>query len=280
MRVLVAGCGYVGAELAGQLAASGHRVWGLRRRPAGLPPGVEPLAADLTRPATLADLPADLEVVVYAAAADAADEGAYRATYVDGPRHLLAALAGQGQRPRRLLFTSSTGVYGQDDGSWVDEDSPAEPATATGRVLLEGERLLREGPFPATVVRLAGLYGPGRLLLVDQLRSGAAEVTAGRAEYLNLVHRDDAAGLLAHLAGVADPAPLYLGVDWEPAERSALLGWLAERLGVAPPRVVADRRGGRHGGNKRCSNRRLLDSGHVFRFPTWRDGYADLLGPT
>ena len=132
-RVLIAGCGYVGSALAARLAADGDEVWGMRRTPAGLPAGVRPLAADLRDPATLAGLPEGLTTVFYTAAADGGSEDDYRAVYVDGPRNLLAALAAQGQRPRRVIFTSSTSVYGQSGGEWVDEDSPAEPAGFRGR---------------------------------------------------------------------------------------------------------------------------------------------------
>lgn len=280
MQVLIAGCGYVGSELGRRLAAAGHTVWGMRRRPEGLPDGLLPLAADLADPASLAGLPEGLDWVVYAAAADGFDDAAYRTAYVDGPRNLLAALAGQGQRPRRLLFVSSTGVYGQQDGEWVDEASPTEPTGFSGRRLLEGEALVAAAPFATVVLRLAGIYGPGRTMLLDRVRSAEATCVEAPPQYSNLIHRDDCAGAIAHLLALDRAHPLYLGADHEPTERCALLRWLADAVGAPPPQVMppgssATRRTRR--GNKRCRNARLVESGYRFRYPTFREGFGDLL---
>src|SRR5262249_34105262 len=148
-RVLIAGCGDVGTVLGRLMAARGDLVWGLRRHPDRLPPEIRPLQADLSDPATLTALPSALDLVVLTTAADATTDEAYLAAYVGGPLHLLAALARSGARPSRLLFVSSTSVYAQNQGEWVDESSPAEPAHFTGRRLREGERLVLAGPIPA-----------------------------------------------------------------------------------------------------------------------------------
>lgn len=279
MNVLIAGCGYVGSELARLLLADGHAVWGMRRRPDALPPGVVPVAADLTRPNTLAGLPAGIDAVVYAAAAGGFDEARYIAAYVDGPRNLLAALESQGQHPQRFLFVSSTGVYAQDSGEWVDETSPTEPAHFSGTALLEGEKTVLGGPLPATVLRLAGIYGPGRTRMIETVRSGAATIPA-TPSYVNHIHRDDCAGALRHLLYLDEPGALYIGVDNEPVERGDMFRWLAQRLGVAEPGVAAQRdsesvRAMR--GNKRCSNARLIATGYAFRYPTFREGYGALI---
>ena len=160
-NILIAGCGYVGTALGLRLAAAGHMVWGIRRSAEGLPSGIHHLAADLTAPETLQDLPPALDVVFYTAAPNGSEEAAYRAIYVDGLRHVLEALVRQHQSPRRVLLTSSTAVYAQSAGEWVDETSPTEPQHFTGRRVLEGERVLLDGPFPATVLRLGGIYGRG-----------------------------------------------------------------------------------------------------------------------
>jgi nucleoside-diphosphate-sugar epimerase len=284
LRVLVAGCGYLGSALASELAADGHAVFGLRRNPAGLPPGVTAVAADLDDLATLRSLPRGLDVVVYAAAADGFSDAAYRASYVDGPRHLIAALAAAGERPRRLLFTSSTAVYGQSDGVWVDETSATDPPGFSGARLLEGEAVVAGGPFPSVVVRLGGIYGPGRTRLVESVRSGAARLRRGPPRYTNRIHRDDGAGALRHLIGLASPEACYLAVDSEPADERDVLRFLARALGVPEPPEAdpAEGPGARPGerprGSKRCSNRRLLASGYALRFPTFREGYAALVG--
>lgn len=278
-NVLIAGCGYVGTALGNQLVAHGHTVWGLRRRPVTLPPSIRPFAADLTSPKTLQTLPPALDVVFYTAAADTQDDAAYRAVYVEGLRNLLDALLFQRQHPRRVLFTSSTGVHAQSCGEWVDETSPAEPADCAGIRLLEGERLLLEGPFPATVLRLGGIYGPGRAGPIDRVRLGDVVGDDGSPVYFNRIHRDDCAGALHHLMTLSQPDHLYLGVDHEPAEQGTVVGWLAEQLDVLLPRQgeSSGLRTPRHNTNKRCRNARLVASGYVFRYPTFREGYAALL---
>lgn len=278
MKVLIAGCGYVGSELGRQMTAEGHQVWGLSRTPRGLPPGVAPLAADLNDPSSLENLPPGLDAVVYAAAADGFDEAAYAAAYVDGPRHLLAALERQGQAPGRVVFTSSTGVYGQTGGAWVDEGSPADAEHFSGAVLRRGEEVFLQGPFAAVVVRLGGIYGPERTRLIDRVRRGEATCHDGEARYTNRIQCDDAAGALAHLLALDAPHPIYAVVDREPAERCEVLRWIAERLGVEAPAVVpggGSRRGQRS--NKRVSSQRLTDSGYEFRYPTFRDGYGEMI---
>ena len=124
-RILIAGCGDVGTTLGLSLRAAGHEVWGLKRNPRGLPPELRPLAADLADPATLIVLPPALDYIVYSAAAAGFSEALYQAAYVAGVRNLLNALRQAGQQPKRLLLTSSTSVYAQHQGEWVDEDSPA-----------------------------------------------------------------------------------------------------------------------------------------------------------
>ena len=198
-RILIAGCGDVGATLGQSLSAAGHEVWGLKRRPANLPPGIRPLAADLTEPATLNALPPVLDAVVYSAAAAGFGEAAYRAAYVAGVQNLLDALRRAGQQPHRLLFASSTSVYAQHQGEWVDEDSPAEAEGFSGRCIRAGERLMWDGGWPAVAVRFGGIYGPGRTRLIDSVRAGTAARPAGPPLYTNRIHRDDCARVLEHL---------------------------------------------------------------------------------
>ena len=278
-RVLIAGCGYVGEALGAQLAADSHTVWGLRRRPLSLPPGVLPIAADLAVPTTLEGLPSDLDVVFYMAAPGGSDDALYRATYVDGLRHLLEALGKQGQRPSRVFFVSSTAVYAQHRGEWVDESSVTEPTHFTGVRLLEGERRLLDGPYRGVVVRFGGIYGPRRVQRVEQVRAGRAEYARGRPQFTNRIHRDDCAGVLRHLMAVEDPASVTIGVDCEPADERSVLEWLAGALGAPPPRRAPAGEGGTRSprSNKRCRNDRLLATGYAFRYPTFREGYRAVI---
>src|SRR5262245_39172825 len=178
-RVLIAGCGYTGIALGMRLAKEGHAVWGLRRHPELLPATIQPLRADLCDPSSLASVPPALDFVFYTAAAERRDDASYQAVYVTGVRNLLDHLSQTGQKLSRLFFTSSTAVYAQTNGEWVDESSDALPMQFSGRRLLEGENLLLGGPFPATIVRMAGIYGPGRKRLIDEVRNGEATCTSG-----------------------------------------------------------------------------------------------------
>lgn len=277
-RLLIAGCGYVGSALALRRLARGDDVFGLRRHPVDLPSGVVPIAADLAVARSLADLPRDLDTVVYCASPAGRDDATYRTAYVEGLRTLLGVLESQGQTPRCVVLTTSTGVYAQSRGEWVDEDSPTEPEHFSGKRLLEAEGLLAAGPFRGVALRLAGIYGPRRTRLIDRVRKGQAAIARGGPRYTNRIHRDDCAGVIDHILELEDPAPCYVGVDDEPADEGVVLRWLAGALGAPEPRVAA--RGeetSRRSGNKRCRNARLVASGYRFQYPSFREGYAATL---
>ena len=279
--VVVAGCGYVGSALAQMLVADGHRVWGLRRDPSDLPQGVRPLAGDVCEPATLDGLPPHPDAIVYAVAPAARSAEAYRAAYVDGLSNLLDAAGDRGSRFRvRLVLVSSTGIYGESEGRWVDEDTPPDPADETGAMLLEGERIARACAGTGIVLRLGGIYGPGRDRTVRRVCGGEAGCPDA-GHYGNRIHRDDAAGAARHLLYLDRPESVYLGVDRDPAELRAVYRWIAEQAGVPDPCADRhDRASGpsrRRGTNKRCSSERLVRSGYAFQYPTFREGYASLL---
>lgn len=277
-NILIAGCGYVGSALARARVARGDNVFGLRRNPVDMPSGVTPIAADLAVSRSLAELPGALDVVVYAASPGGRDDAFYRTAYVEGMRNLIAALKSQNQTPRRAIFVSSTAVYGQTRGEWVDETSETQPSHFSGRRLLEAESMLRESGLPGLVLRLGGIYGPRRTRLVDEVRQGRAAIARGGPRYTNRIHRDDCVGALDHLIDLSDPADCYLGVDCEPEDEAVVLRWLAGAVGASPPRVSdADQRRTPRSGSKRCRNARLLASGYAFRYPNYRDGYTAVL---
>jgi nucleoside-diphosphate-sugar epimerase len=266
----------VGTALAELLVHDKHFVWCLRRGGVVLPKGAEAVQADVCDPQTLSMLPSGLDAVVYAVSAGGYDPARYRAVYVDGVRNVMDALRVNSPRLKRFIFVSSTGVYAQDNGEWVDEESPAEQTHFSGATLLEGERIVHASPFPSVVLRLGGIYGPGRTRLVDSVRNGTATIPAAPS-YINLIHRDDCAGILRHLLAMKNPASLYLGVDNEPVDRRELLTWIAQQIGVPIPPVDTGAPSARSlRGNKRCKNARIGATNYEFVYSTFREGFGDL----
>ena len=274
MSVLIAGCGDLGSDLGLALAAEGHTVLGLRRRAERVPAPITPVAADLTDAASLRALPAGIELVYYIATPSGYDDDAYRSAYVDGLRNLLAALPAT---PRRLVFVSSTTVYGQLDGEWVDEASPTEPGSFSGRRMLEAERLALASGAGTVIVRFGGIYGPGRERMLRKVRNGEP-CPAEPPLYTNRIHRDDCVGILHHLGRSTVAPGIYLGVDDAPCSQCELMDWLAARMQLPAPRRVAGERGGLRASNKRCRNDKLTASGYRLRYPSYREGYGALLG--
>ncbi|SFT34483.1 Nucleoside-diphosphate-sugar epimerase [Actinopolyspora lacussalsi subsp. righensis] len=271
MRVLLAGCGDLGTEAGLRFAAAGHHVLGLRRTPDLLPENIEGQAVDLTRERPA--VPGDTDIVVIVLTADRRTAAGYRSTYLDGLTNVLDAIDEKGIRPR-ILFVSSTAVYGDIDGV-VDENTPTAPASATAEMLVAAEERLHSRFPEAIALRLAGIYGPGRTSLIDRVRDGTATVDPG-PKYTNRIHRDDAASAIVHLTtAVESPAPVYMGVDHEPVDRARILRFLAEELGTAPPAVRDSAEPG--GAGKRCRNGRLLESGFRFTYPDYRAGYRAVL---
>ncbi|MFJ6003237.1 NAD-dependent epimerase/dehydratase family protein [Arthrobacter sp. NPDC092385] len=273
MTVLIAGCGDLGTEVGLRLAARGERVVGLRRSAERIPAGIEGVAADLTQP--LPPLPPDTDVVVIATAAGDRSEAAYRSAYVESTRNVLDALERDGLHPRRILFVSSTAVYGDFDGGLVTEESPAESAAPTARLIREAEQVLLGRSDRGTVLRLSGIYGPGRTRLIDQVKGGTAVLPA-EPQWTNRIHRDDAAAAIVHLVmDVDSPAPVYLGSDELPVDLGEVLLFLAGELGLPhPPRGEAT---SNRGGARRVDSSLLRSSGFSFTYPTYREGYRAVL---
>ena len=276
--VLIVGCGDVGSRLATQLLENNWQVYGLRRSIDRLPAGVIGVAGDLFNEPCPAQWPkGPLDYLVYSAAATDHDEAGYQAAYVDGLKHTLSWLKQHGQQPKRLLFVSSSGVYGQSDGQWIDETSPAEASSYSGRIMLEAEQVALHSGIPASVVRLTGIYGPGREWMLSQVRNGY-RVAIDPPLYGNRIHVDDSAGLLAFLLKAdLQGKPLddrYIGVDDAPVPLAEVVDWLRERLGVTEWAAEASVR---RAGSKRCSNARAKALGWEPHYPSYREGYGDIL---
>jgi nucleoside-diphosphate-sugar epimerase len=283
MRVLIVGCGFVGLPLAVKLIAQGHHVVGIRRSQSGaaalMSAGVEPFIADISRPEFMRPS-GRFDWVIFTAAARRGDsmEG-YRLVYVDGMRRVLAQFATE--PPAKFVYTSSTSVYGQQDGSLVKETSPTEPRSATATVLLEAERLVlaaTKAGIPAVVLRVAGIYGDDRLPLLDRVLKNEVRIEGRGTRHLNMIHRDDVVSSI--LAALRDgrAGECYNVVDNEPVTEIHFYTWLAEALGKwVPPSipVETDPNRLREAVDRKVSNRRLtMELGCQLIYPNFRLGYT------
>ena len=284
MRALIIGCGYIGLPLGAELVRQGHEVTGLGRHAEGrtdLPAaGIKAVNADITQPASLRRLAGTFDWVVNCVSSSHGGIEDYRRVYLEGTRNLIAWLAAH--PTKKFIYTSSTGVYGQDNGSVVKEEHPTEPATETGKVLVETEQLLlaaaREQKFPGAVLRVAGIYGPGRIHLLHQFVANQARVEGKGERHLNMIHRDDVIGAIIAALKNARPGEAYNVVDDEPIAQVHFLRWLSETLGkwmpaAATPEEMAQKKRGLT--NKKVSNRRLkMELGYPLKFPSFRQGYT------
>jgi nucleoside-diphosphate-sugar epimerase len=271
MRVLIAGCGDVGNVLATALLQDGHTVYGLKRDTSTLPDGVQPVRADLLNPNTLLALPADIDALVFMPTPGSRDEAGYEAIFIQGWKNLWAGLK---QTPARVLLVSSTAVYGEDQGGVVDEETRPDPTRFNGRILLKMEQLAGRCTDNLVVVRISGIYGPGRERLIRLAASAGLEVQQTPPYFTNRIHRDDAAAALKHLLAIERPEALYLATDDQPAPRYDVVEWLAKIQGNASPKGLVDENASR---GKRVSNRRLRNSGFNLTYPDYKAGYAAVL---
>jgi nucleoside-diphosphate-sugar epimerase len=284
MRVLIAGFGYIGQALGAELARQGHEVFGVRRSPGTeadwQAAGVKRLQADITQREQLASLPQAWDWVVNCVSSSRGGLEDYRAAYLQGTRNLVEWL--QAAPPEKFVYTSSTSVYGQSDGSLVTETSPAKPRIETGNVLLEAERALlesaRQAKFPAVILRVAGIYGPGRGYWFNQYVNGSAVIEGKGERVLNMIHRDDVAGAVMAALQHGQAGEIYNAVDDEPITQLGFFQWLSRSLRKPlPPFVPEDTATALKRGltSKRVSNHRLkLELGYRFKYPTFREGYA------
>jgi len=282
VRVLIIGCGYVGLEVGRRLAAAGHEVFGLRRTPDSATEldraGIKPVIGDVTQPQDWEGLPTDFDWVVNAVSSSKGGPAEYRAIYVEGTRQLLEWL--RTRSVRKYVSISSTSVYAQTDGSWVDEKSATEPISETGQILVEAEKLLLDAAatIPIVILRASGIYGPDRGHLFQQYLRGEAEISGDAQRYLNMIHRDDLAGAVIAALESGRPGEIYNASDDAPVPLQEFFKWLAITLNRQMPPVtaaagVAPRK--RAITNKRIANSKLkAETSYRFKYPSFREGYA------
>lgn len=283
MRVLIVGCGYVGLPLGTELTRLGHEVFGLRRHADAeedlIRAGIKPLYADITNANELSGVPREFDWVVNCVASGGGSAEDYRRTYLQGTRHLLDWLE---PAPRKFVYTSSTSVYGQNDGAIVTEMDITNPLTETANVLIETEKLLlnaaSERNFPAIILRLAGIYGPGRGYWLRQFLNGEARLDDAGDRILNMIHRDDVVGAIFAALESASAGSIVNVADNEPATQRTVFEWLAKTLErpmleTIPNETSPARKRGAT--NKRVSNSRLRHELHYqLKYPTFREGFA------
>jgi nucleoside-diphosphate-sugar epimerase len=278
-RILIAGCGYVGQAAADLYHAAGWAVEGWTRSAesvATLSAKPYPICeVDISRRAKVAERRKTFDAVIHCASSSGGDAEMYRQVYLDGARNLLETFPGS-----KLLFTSSTSVYAQRDGSWVTEESETKPTRETSQILLETERsVLANGGI---VARLAGIYGPGRSALLTKFVEGTAIIDAENDRFVNQVHRDDiAAALFLLLSRKAEGAQIYNVVDDQPILQSDCYRWLAQRLNRPLPSIGRSTQERKRGdSNKRVSNANLRALGWTPRYPKFADGMEESVLPS
>ncbi|MEZ0217024.1 MAG: SDR family oxidoreductase [Rariglobus sp.] len=285
MHVLIIGCGYLGIPLGEALIKKGHTVAGVRRSPEAndqlKAAGIEPMNVDITNPADLARLTGPFDWVVNCVSSSKGGVDEYKQVYLQGTRNIIEWAATQ-PNLKKYVYTSSTSVYGQTDGSVVKETAVTQPVSETSKVLVETERVLlqavQQKKFPAVILRVAGIYGPDRGHLFQQYLKDEAKMSGTGDRLINMIHLDDVVGLTAAALKSGRPGEVFNAVDDEPIAQIHFFRWLSESLGKwMPPFATeaesADRKRGLT--QKKVSNRKAkMELGYQFIHPTFRQGYT------
>ena len=272
-RALIAGCGYLGRAVADLLRADGWEVegWTMSPESAGelSVAGFSAHHVDISNGQDVTARKSHFDVVIHSASTRGGNADAYRSVYLDGARNLLQTLPNA-----RFIFVSSTSVYAQTDGAWITEESPAEPKHETGRILRESEDLVLANA--AIVLRLAGLYGPGRSALLRKFLAGEATIDPSNDRFINQIHRDDAATAILFLIRQEQPSSkIYNVVDNEPALLSECYRWLAAELKKPVPPIAQSTLPRKRGdSNKRVSNQKLRSLGWTPQYLSFADGMS------
>lgn len=283
-RVLILGCGDVGNEVGKILVKNGHSVYGGKRNPKNLPTSISPLRIDVLKPETFCAIPSKMDQIIYCLAPSERTENAYRKIYVEGLKNIVDFFENQSHRPNRILFVSSTSVYGQNDGSWVDEYSETTPTHFTGKIHLEAERIAAKSAISSTVIRFSGIYGPGRYRLIKKALSQDDKNTDS-LQFTNRIHRDDCAGFISHLIEQEKTEPIYLGVDNAPVPMDEVIEWVQQQIQKTHPQHALSPQqstkkitsNSRNGSNKRCTNKLLKNAGYTLIYPSYKEGYEKII---
>jgi len=284
MSKLIFGCGYLGSRVARLWLQAGEPVYAVTRSPQRTETlaemGLRPLVADILDPPSLRRLPT-AKTVLFAVGYDRSAGFPIRTVYVEGLANVLDALP---PKLERLLYVSSTGVYGQSDGSWVDEQSPCNPTRSGGAACLEAERLVQKHSLSdrSIILRMAGIYGPGRIPRRRDLQSGQP-IAAPSEGYLNLIHVDDAARAVVEAERRSPMPAVYCIADGQPVQRREYYEHLARLIQAPPPTFAPPAADSpaweRAGASKRVSNRLFMSRlNFQLLYPSYREGLNAIVG--
>ena len=274
VRVLIAGYGYVGQLLGQLLRADGHQVWGIKRK------HQHNIADHLIQKDILEvddqDLP-EVDFVVYCPSSDAREAPAYQRIYADGAHHILSVYEKRSHQPR-FIYVSSTRVFEQKHGQWVDEHSPCAGKDPLAKIILSGEDRVMNSPLNHMVVRCSGIYGSNRHYLLDALQQGNARLCHS-LRFSNRIHTLDCARVLYHLMRIKYNERLYIASDSEPTPINTIVSWLSATTGLPLPedRDHHSPEPGDTLSNKKLNNARLLHTGFRFEYANYRQGFKQIL---
>lgn len=278
-NVLWVGFGDIGHRALPQLLEHGYKVTGARRSQPNGPygPGLQLAIGNASSSDSwqqwLAKRPAS---IVLTLTPSAFTEEAYQASYLQPVQNLLLLLAEIPDYQPFIYFVSSTSVYGHAKGAWVNETTAAKPDGFSGRTMLACEALLLQSGYPGAILRCSGIYGPGRLRLLESVRSKSVQ---GRNEWTNRVHADDVARAIVFILKRAKTNPameVIVVTDSYPALHLEVVNWLAAQLGIISAEATATTKATARG-SKRISNEKLKSFGFTFTYPSYKDGYSALI---
>jgi len=275
LKVLFIGCGDI-AQRATRLIQKSHSCYGLRRNPEQLPSYITRVKADAANSQQLRTVAADgFDIWVATLTPAEFTKQAYQESYLAVAQAIAETVDTLLRPPKLIIWVSSTSVYGNCRGEWVDETTDANPAIFSGEILLEAEQIIQNLPCASTVVRFSGIYGPGRTRLLDQVLAGKGRPKAPQ-QWSNRIHADDCGGVLAHLVELFETGrsieSVYLASDCQPVTQHEIRQWLAQQLSVTLTDEVV-----KLGPMRRCRNRLLLDTGYRFKYPSYKEGYTALI---
>lgn len=276
MKVLLVSCGDVATEAGLRFLAQGHEVTGWRRQAGKLPAEFTGCSVDLLDPSSWPVIDPETGIAVLTPVPATRDAAGYERSYLNVARQLAARVAAACPKLRRFIYVSSSAVIAGAEGQWVDESAPLAPARETSKILAQTETALASSGLPVTILRASGIYGPGRTRLIDLVRAGTAQLPA-QSHWTNRIHRDDLAQAIVHVAALgSEAADLYLASDSTPAQLGEVYEFLAQELDLPVP-PAASEAPARRAADRRLDNAKLLASGLQLQYPSYAEGYRDIL---